>query len=186
MTDEEQKTYQKAYKKKNKEKIKEYNKEYRSKNKEKIKESTNKYYEKNKEKIKEHQREYYKQNKEKKKEYFKNNKERIKEYSKEYREKNREKKSIYDKEYWEKNRQTISDQYNQHMTERNNVSRKMAFNHYRKWTPEEDTILIKLKKQDKPQKEIAEILGRTISSINTRLVRLRNADPFNGVPHDDI
>lgn len=53
-------------------------------------------------------------------------------------------------------------------------------------TPEEDTILIKLKKQGKSHKEISEILGRSIQSVNTRLVRLRNADPFNRIPHDDI
>lgn len=53
-------------------------------------------------------------------------------------------------------------------------------------TPEEDTILIKLKKQGKSHKEISEILGRSIQSVNTRLVRLRKSDPFNGIPHDDI
>lgn len=171
MTPEEQKAYMKTYRKKNKEKINEYSKQY---------------YEENKEKIKEHQREYYKQNKEKMKEYFENNKERIKEHQRQYREKNKEKKAIYDKEYWEKNRKTINDQHNQHITERNDVSRKIAFNHRQEWTPEEDTILIKLKKQNKPQKEIAKTLGRTIGSINIRLVNLRKADPFNGMSHDDI
>ena len=171
MTPEEQKAYMKAYREKNKERLNEYSKQY---------------YEENKEKVKEHQKEHYKQNKEKIKEYFENNKDKIKEHQKAYREKNRERKVAYDKEYRDKNREKINDKNNQRLTERNDVSRKMAFNHRREWTPEEDVILIKLKKQGKPHKEIAETLGRTIGSINIRLVNLRKEDPFNGVPHDDI
>ena len=171
MTSEEQKAYMKAYRKKNKEKLNEYSKQY---------------YEENKEKVKERQKKHYKQNKEKMKEYYKKNKEIIKGQQKEYREKNKERKVSYDKEYRETNRKTINDKNNQRSTERNDVSRKIAFNHRREWTPEEDTILIKLKKQDKSHEEIAETLGRTIASINTRLVKLRKSDPFNGMSHDDI
>lgn len=122
--------------------------------------------------------------------YYEKNKDRIKEYQREYNrtyyEKNKEKKAIYDKEYCEKNRKTINDRHNQYRIAKNNVSRKTAFKHRKEWTPEEDTILIKLKKQGKTQKEIAKTLGRTIGSINIRLVTLRKADPFNGFPHDDI
>jgi hypothetical protein len=81
----DKKEYNKEYREKNKEKIKEqkkeYIKEYHEKNKEKIKEQKKEYHEKNKEKKKE----YYEKNKEKKKEYYEKNKEKIKEYNKEYR-----------------------------------------------------------------------------------------------------
>ena len=92
----------------------------------------------------------------------------------------------YGKQYYDKNKDALNDKNNQYLMNINAISRKTAFNHHSQWTPEDDTILIKLKKQNKSHKEIAETLGRSISSINTRLVRLRKSDPFTGSPHDDI
>jgi DNA-binding CsgD family transcriptional regulator len=117
-----------------------------------------------------------------KKEYYQQNKNRLKEY----REKNKDKINEYQRQYYQQNRDKLNEKSNQRISAVNDVSRKTAFNHYQKWTPEEDTILIKLKKQNKSHEEIANILGRSIHSINIRLVRLRKSDPFTGNPHDDI
>lgn len=161
------------------EKQKEYMKEYRKA-----------YWEKHKEQINEQRREDYKQNKDKinkrNSEYRKTHKEKMKVYLKEYREKNKDQIKEQIKEYYNTNRETLIDKGIRYKTEKNAISRKTAFNHYQLWTPEEDTILIKLKKQNKSYKEIAETLGRSISSVNMRLVKLRKSDPFNGIPHDDI
>lgn len=148
------------------------------------------WWEKNKERMQEKKKEYYQQNKEKinkrHSEYRKKHKEKMTAYLKEYREKNREQINEQMKEYYDKNKETLNGKGIRYKIEQNAVSRKTAFNHYQAWTPEEDTLLIKLKKQNKSQKEIAETLGRSISSINMRLVKLRKSDPFNGIPHDDI
>ena len=76
MTKEEKNQYQKEYRKRNKEKIKqqnkEYNKIYREKNKEKINEYNKQYYENNEER-KQYMKEYRKY-------YYENNKEKIYEY----------------------------------------------------------------------------------------------------------
>ena len=165
------------------EKYKEYMKKYRKA-----------YWEKNKEQINEQRREDYKQNKDSIKdktnkrnsEYRKKNKEKMKVYLKEYREKNKDQIKEQIKEYYNTNRETLNDKATRHKIEKNIISRETAFNHYQIWTPEEDTILIKLKKQNKSHKEIAETLGRSILSINTRLVKLRKSDPFNGNPVDGI
>ena len=162
---------QKAYRDKNKEKIKKYDKEYREKNKERIKA----YRDRNKERKSAYDKEYGK-------EYREKHKNRIKEYMKN----NREKKAIYARDYYSKNREIVSDKNNHYIFEKNTISREAAFNHRKEWTPEEDTLLIKLKKQNKTHKEIGEILGRSIYSVNTRLVKLRKLDPFNGMPHADI
>lgn len=81
-------SYDKEYRKKNKEKIKEYNKEYKENHKEKIKKKNKEYREKNKEKIKEYNKDYGEKNKEKIKEYQK-------EYYEEHKEKNKEKIKKY-------------------------------------------------------------------------------------------
>ena len=106
MTKEEKKEYNKAYREKNRERLKEYQKEYdkayREKNKERIKERKKAYYQNNKERIKEYKKAYNKANTGKKKEYDKvyreKNKERIKAYYKANREEINEKKKAYYKE----------------------------------------------------------------------------------------
>lgn len=120
------------------------------------------------------------------KKYYLKNSEKRKEYQRVCYIKNKEKVRERHKEYHEKNKEVLNDKNKHFMIKKNDVSRKTAFNHRREWTPEEETILIKLKNSGKSYKEIAEILGRSIQSINTRLVRLRKADSFNGIPHDDI
>ncbi len=75
--------YQKKYKEKHKDKIKEYSKRYREKHEDQIKEYRKDYYKKNKDAINEYQREYGKEWREK-------NRERLKEYNRQYREDHRE------------------------------------------------------------------------------------------------
>lgn len=137
-------------------------KRYKDKNREKMRKQNLQYYHDHKEIMNARALKYYHDNKDK------------------------DNKKQYRQEYYDKNREALNDKNNRAMIKKNAVSRETAFNHRREWTPEEDTILIKLKKQGKPQKEIAEMLGRTIGSINIRLVKLRKADSFNGIPHDDI
>ena len=76
----------KAWREKNKERIK----EYREKNKERIKEYKKEYREKNKEHVKQYMKQYnkewYEKNKEHVKQYQEKNKEHMKQYKKEYRE----------------------------------------------------------------------------------------------------
>jgi len=88
---------------------KQYQKEYREKNKDKIKEVGKEYREKNKDKIKEVKKEYYEKNKDKIKEYREKNKDKIKEVKKEYREKNKDKIKEVGKEYYEKNKDKIKE-----------------------------------------------------------------------------
>ncbi len=80
-SEEDSKTGDKEYRKRNKERITGYKKEYHKKNKEKIKEYEKERYKKNKERIKARVKEYAKKNKVKiaklRKERYKKNKERI-------------------------------------------------------------------------------------------------------------
>lgn len=69
----------------------EYDKEYRTKNKEKIREYRQKYEKENKEKIANYRKEYRTKNKDKIKGYCEENKEKKSQYNKEYREKHKDK-----------------------------------------------------------------------------------------------
>ena len=90
-----------------------YDKEYRERNKEHLKEIKKKYYENNKEQLKEYKkewREYHKEYiKEQKKEFYENNKEQIKEKSKEYYENNKDRIKEQKKEYYENNKDKINE-----------------------------------------------------------------------------
>jgi len=84
--------YQKEYRKKNLEKMREMERGYYKKNREKEREKKQKYYEKHREKILEKSREYQR-------ERYKENREKILEKRQEYRKKNREKILEYQREY---------------------------------------------------------------------------------------
>ena len=79
--------YDKSYRDKNKNKIKERKKNYYLSNKDTVNASNKEYYSKNKDVIKQYQKEYREKNKEK-----------AKQYQKEYREKNKIKRNEYNKE----------------------------------------------------------------------------------------
>jgi hypothetical protein len=90
---------------------KEYQKNYREKNKERLKEKNKKYYIKNKDKILNRTNENYKNKKDnilkKRSEYRKNNSDKIKITQKKYREKNKEEIKKKKKLYYEKNKNRI-------------------------------------------------------------------------------
>ena len=101
--------YQKEYKLKNKEKLKEQNKEYRELNKEKLKQwKLN-----NKEKFNQYQKEYQK-------EYRLNNKEKFNQYQKVYILNNKEKNNLYQKKY-QKERRLIDPLYKLRCNIRSNI-----------------------------------------------------------------
>lgn len=132
--------------------------------------ASKRYKDKNREKMRKQNLQYYYDHKDQMNE-------RAIKYHKEHQEEIKQQRADYRKE----NIDRLNDSNNRRMIELNDLSREMAINHRREWTPEEDTILIKLKKQGKTQKEIAETLGRTIGSINIRLVKLRKEDIINGI-----
>lgn len=107
MTREEKNEYNRLYRLKNKDKIKEKQKLWYENNKEKKNEYNKQYRLENKEKIKQQQQEYNKNNKEKIKEYYENNKESIKQKSKEYYNKNKKKISKSGKKYRLENKEKI-------------------------------------------------------------------------------
>jgi len=92
--------FQKEYRLKNPDKIKEWHRKYRHKNKDKINEQGKKYYLKNKNKINERERERYLKDKD-----------QINERHKEYRLKNIDKLNEYSKEYYLENKDKIREYY---------------------------------------------------------------------------
>jgi hypothetical protein len=107
------KTYDKAYREANKDKMAEWHKAYREANKEKIAEKKKAWCEANKEKVAEKLKAYYEENKEKIaeriKDYYEANKEKINERNKTYREENKEKIAEKKKTYNEANKDAIAD-----------------------------------------------------------------------------
>jgi len=101
---EDEKAYNKAYREKNKEKIKAYkktwNKAYHEKNKEKLRAKNKAYREKNREELNVKKKAWSKA-------YYEKNKEKINARNKAYREKNREELNVKKKAYREKNRDKI-------------------------------------------------------------------------------
>ena len=54
---------------------------------------------------------------------------------------------------------------------RNDKSAKHAFNNYKKWTIEEDEIILK---HEIPDSEISQVIGRTVSAIMVRRSKLKH------------
>lgn len=153
-----QKEYHKQWRDKNKEKHRAYYKHWRENNMEKDKATKQKYQE-NREKILKQKREYYQTHKE--------------ELDKKAR------------EYKELHKEAIYKSNNTNTKRRNVESRLSANNHRQAWEPHEIEILIRMKRQNKSAKKIAQYLGRTIAAINTKVAHLRKeGDPFNGNPID--
>lgn len=100
--------YNKRYREKHKDEIKEKQKQYYQKNKDAIKEKSKKYYQTHKGQKKAYQKDYYKNNKEKiadyKKEYYTINKSDIQKYKKQYSSTHREYLNDYAKDYQRKRR----------------------------------------------------------------------------------
>jgi hypothetical protein len=105
--------YQKEYKAKNKEKIKNYNKQYVENNKDKIKKNNKNYYDSNKEKIKQNSSKFY---------Y--NNKHKIKQYYILYLRKNKDKIREHNKIYYKNNKQTKINYYFKHKDKIKNYHKK--------------------------------------------------------------
>ena len=145
---------------------KQYRKEYYQKNKERLRsrqtEYMKKYREENEEKMKQYQRDYYNKNREKIKEYLRN-----------YQRENRDKINSYHRKYNDKNRETINKYNRRYSAALNEQSRENASNHMKLWTTNEERSLIEMYKNGVTYKEMAETLGRTISSISNRLTRLK-------------
>ena len=61
----------------------------------------------------------------------------------------------------------------------------MSGHTYKKWTPEEDRIVIREREKNTKYADIANILGRTRSSIKERVTLLRkNGEPMEELPQD--
>lgn len=56
----------------------------------------------------------------------------------------------------------------------NNIFINMKNNNYKKWTNEEDLVIISMRKEGKTAKDIAVALGRTTNTIYVRLSKLIN------------
>ena len=103
------------------------------------------------------------------KEYRKNHKEYHKEYIKEYYKNNQDKIKEYKKELYENNK----DEINLNRKLENDESRNQANNHRQRWTNEETDLLYHYYiEENKMSKEISLLMGRTISSIVSRLSKM--------------
>ena len=160
---------------------------------EKQKEYRRKYYQEHKEQAKAKQRkyskEYYNENKEeilsKQKEYYYRTHDKQKEYRRNNYQKYKKSRLQYCKEYNKKHPELMNEITTKYHRRVNSASRLTAHNHRELWTPGDIEILEHMVKQGCTYKEIAIRLGRTISSISTKLNRMRkNGDPFNGNPVD--
>ena len=102
----------------------EYNKRYREKHKDEIKEKQKQYYQKNKYAIKEKSKKYYQTHKGQKKayqkDYYKNNKEKIADYKKEYYTINKSDIQKYKKQYSSTHREYLNDYFRDYQRKRRN------------------------------------------------------------------
>lgn len=64
-------------------------------------------------------------------------------------------------------------------TEAKNTSTKKITR--RSWTSQDDQALIRLNKERRPQRFVAEYLDRTIAACNTRLSQLRKGENFDEI-----
>ena len=172
------------------EKKREYNREYYKKNREKKKE----YYEKNRDRIAERNREYYRKNRDKlteyRRKYQKENREKIIEKNREYYEKNREKIIEKNREYYEKNRKKVLErgrEYDREYSKKNPISIKIKSENYTRrckdaipnpktgrYTDGEVIYLVK-NANELTHLYMAIVLNRSVSSVQTKIQRLRKA-----------
>lgn len=101
MTKEEKNAYQREWRKRNLDKVKESNKKYREANQEKIKAAHKSWRDKNREHLNEKQKERYKENpqvfKDSKARYVASHREKVEEGNKRYRAENRQKRADYER-----------------------------------------------------------------------------------------
>lgn len=196
MTDEERREYDrvrhKKYYEEHKAERQEYGRNYYQKNKEKFLKRSQDW-------RKEHPEEYKERNSKWNKKYWREHKEERMEYQKEYREKNadelRKKRvqkyeenhdRILSDEFREKSRKQWRSYYAKNKKEivkkgciirkkENDESKEYASQHCHRWTSEEVEILISMVSEGETYKDIAYTLGRTFSSISSKIKKLRKA-----------
>lgn len=169
MTDEEKKIKQKEYYKKWYKENKEYHKKYYEENKEKFK----KYYEENKERILLQQKgEDGERGREKNRKYAEKHKDKIAKHRKEYRQQNQDKIKEYAKNY--NSLKENKDRHNVRSKESNEDSKTNATSYREEWSYEDVCTLIRLKEQGKSSTEIAEVLGRSIYGVKSKIRRIRH------------
>jgi len=118
------------------------------------------------------------------KKYRKEHKEEISAYNKKYRKEHKEEINAYRKEHEEEIRAYNKKYQEEHALlkskNENNESKKRAFSHYRIWEYNDYLMLERYLKEGKTYKEIAVLMGRTISSIRTRVHLLKiEGNPYN-------
>lgn len=196
MTDEERREYDrvrhKKYYEEHKAERQEYGRDYYQKNKEKFLKRSQDW-------RKEHPEEYKERTSKWNKKYWREHKEERLEYQKEYREKNadvlRKKRiqkyeenhdRILSEEFKERSRKQWHSYYAKNKKEivkkgciirkkENDESKDYASQHCHRWTPEEEEILIEMVSEGETYKDIAYTLRRTISSISSKIKKLRKA-----------
>ena len=124
------------------------------------------------------------------KKYYEEHREEILNKCKEYREKNPElttkRHALYYeehreeilnkcKEYRAKNKEEIAKKGCIARKKENDESKEYASQHCHRWTPEEEEMLITMVSEGETYKDIAYTLRRTISSISSKIKKLRKA-----------
>jgi hypothetical protein len=165
MTSEEQKEYRKEYYKKNKEKLKEYRKQYYQQHKDEQNQKSKERYQNNHEEmLKRHAQ------------YRANSRKKRNDYQKKYYQEHKSERSEYNKGYLENNHDRLVEEKKKWHKYNNDKSRMCANNARQLWTYEEVCQLEKLLKEGKSHTEIALLLGRSVSSISHKVIRIR----YNG------
>ena len=140
---------------------------YRKANRDKILERKREYYEANRDKILICKREYREANWDARREYHEANRDKILEYHRLYHEDNRDKILERKREYYE----AVSTQISARRRGEQRTSARNATHHHQPWSAAEDLIA---GRADLTLKEVAHMLGRSISSVTTRRHRIRS------------
>lgn len=105
-------------------------------------------------------------------EYYYQHKDEISKRAAEYYQKNKERLSEYSHKWYTENKDRVIANATRNQKKANDKTRETAYNTHKRWSLDEIDMVRKLKGEGVTNREIAELLGRSIKSINGAVNKL--------------